>query len=61
MGNYCVVCGVEIPEGRQACPNCREKIMSAKKVENREDYIEYPCTACQRRIMNGCDEKNGKK
>lgn len=22
MNNKCVFCGVEIPEGRQVCPNC---------------------------------------
>lgn len=28
-GEYCVICGKEIPEGRQVCPSC--EIMSNKK------------------------------
>lgn len=23
--NLCVICGTEIPEGRQVCPECEEK------------------------------------
>lgn len=27
MSNYCVICGVEIPEGRQVCPCCINEVM----------------------------------
>lgn len=26
MSNYCVICGVEIPEGRQVCPFCIDEV-----------------------------------
>lgn len=32
MTEQCVVCGVEIPEGRQVCPNC--EFSNERKVEN---------------------------
>lgn len=25
MSEHCIVCGVEIPEGRQICPDCEQK------------------------------------
>ena len=25
MTEHCIVCGKEIPEGRQVCPNCEKK------------------------------------
>ena len=38
---YCVMCGVEIPEGRQVCRPCQDKIRKMKiRVGNRyTDYI----------------------
>ena len=32
MSEYCVLCGDEIPEGNQVCPNCRKQIMSGDLV-----------------------------
>jgi hypothetical protein len=33
MGNTCVCCGAEIPEGRQVCPRCeRVKVMVSEKL-----------------------------
>ncbi len=26
-GDYCVVCGAWIPEGRQVCPNCEAEVL----------------------------------
>lgn len=28
MNNHCIICGVEIPEGRQVCPFCRDEKMT---------------------------------
>lgn len=27
MSEYCVICGDEIPEGRQVCPTCEQNVM----------------------------------
>lgn len=27
---YCVCCGAEIPEGRQVCPSCEQKVFGEK-------------------------------
>lgn len=30
MDNRCVICGIEIPEGRQVCENCEKEVENAK-------------------------------
>lgn len=32
MSEYCLICGDEIPEGRQVCPTCQLKIMHGDTV-----------------------------
>ena len=32
MEDRCVICGDIIPEGRQVCPNCEDKVMRSHTV-----------------------------
>ena len=36
MNEHCIVCGADIPEGRQVCPNCEQKPQLTKN----------PCFGC---------------
>lgn len=47
MPEYCVVCGVEIPEGRQVCPICAYKAEQAQKM-----MTDYEGVAECRRLLD---------
>ena len=40
MNNHCIICGVEIPEGRQVCPFCRDEKMTQVGLDSLMDLLE---------------------
>lgn len=38
MNNYCVICGIIIPEGRQVCPNCEDRYARSSKKQLKSCY-----------------------
>ena len=47
MTEHCIVCGAEIPEGRQVCPICATVAGSARTAESKEkEPILKPCPFC---------------
>lgn len=47
--NLCVMCGVDIPEGRQVCPSCKEKAMMV----NRNDLEGKVVEIMKKNIIEG--------
>lgn len=56
MENRCVFCGVEIPEGRQVCPNCESKYKRLTKKEGIGRFVNDDCITCKNHKddISGC-------
>ena len=50
MTERCAMCGAEIPEGRQVCPNCERRVMSEE--EKKFEYVLTLNSEQAREVMN---------
>ena len=51
MDNYCVICGIIIPEGRMVCPDCEKKIddQVRRRIKIDEEILGESCDGAEKK------------